>query len=376
MAARLNVDDPSKNLSTDLLIEAIERSRSPLILTDNTLDDNPIIYCNQAFLDLTGYLMKDIIGKNCRFLQGDDSNRETITGLRQAVEKGESIRVDIKNYKKDGTPFWNDLIISPIKDNNGNVSHFMGMQLDITERKESEMQLTNKTRELENSNKELEQFTYATSHDLQEPLRMISSYLQLFNKRYGDKLDADALKYLSFATEGAERMQELIYDLLTLSKVASSEDVFKPAAMNNVIEKVLSNLKQLIEEANAHIDVGKLPTQHADPVQMTQLFQNLISNAIKYSKTKAKPVIKITAETKQNEVIYSVEDNGIGIDKKYFDRIFVVFQRLHTRNEYEGTGVGLAICARIVERHKGRIWLKSNVGKGSTFYVALPLNEG
>lgn len=368
----LDLEKPLSNIDVDTIIRAYEASRSPLIITDYALPDNPIIYSNQAFIDLIGYGMSEVIGKNCRFLQGEDTDPETIAALRKAVKAGDYIRVTIKNYKKDGTMFWNDLVMSPIKDSAGKTTHFMGMQLDITDRVESAQHLQDKTRELELANGELEQFTYAVSHDLQEPLRMISSYLQLIMKRYEKDFNADVITFMNFATEGAERLQELIYDLLSLSRVSTTQDKFKKVSLKTPIDRALLNLKASIEESGAKVIVGEMPTLSVDAVQMTQLFQNLIGNAIKYRKPDIKPVITIDSVRQADNYVFSVADNGIGIDKKFHERVFGVFQRLHTKNEYKGTGVGLAICSKIIDRHNGKIWVESEQGNGSKFFFSLP----
>ncbi len=246
------------------------------------------------------------------------------------------------------------------------------MQLDITNTIEYTSNLEKSQNKLISSNQELEQFTYAASHDLQEPLRMVSSYLQLLDKRYGSEFDEDARKFMDFAVEGAGRMQSLINDLLTLSRVSSTGKTFRSIDFDEVIKRATFNLKLLIEETEAEIDAGSLPTVHADSVQMIQLMQNLIGNAIKYRRPGHRPAIKITAVTKGHNDIFSVSDNGIGIDKQYHERIFTIFQRLHTREEYAGTGVGLAICSKIIDRHGGKIWVESNSMGGSTFVFSLP----
>lgn len=376
MTKGIDTTFPANNLSDYLLKSTFEASRSPLIVTDNSLPDNPIIYSNQAFLDLCGYDMDEIIGTNCRFLQGEDSDAQAIATLRGAVKAGTSARVTLKNYKKDGTPFWNDLVMSPIKDDKGVTTHFMGMQLDVTDRIEAEHRMAAKSQQLEMSNQELEQFTYATSHDLQEPLRMINSYLQLLQKRYGDQLDEDATTFLGFATEGADRMQDLINDLLTLSRVSDDQSRYKDISLNTVVERAVANLQTSISESKAEIEVDELPAMCVDPIQITQLFQNLIGNGIKYQQPGVAPKIHISVKKKKDEYVFSVQDNGIGINKKHFERIFTIFQRLHTRSEYPGTGVGLAICSKIVDRHGGKIWVKSEEGHGSTFLFSVPIERG
>ena len=371
----LNSVHPLENVSVETLKQAFEASRNPMIITDTSLPDNPIVYTNQAFLTLTGYNMDEIIGKNCRFLQGSDTEKSDVQSLHEAVSTGTSIRTVIKNYTKDGSEFYNDLVVSPIKNKDGKTTHFVGMQLDITERMHARQELQRKARELEEANHELEQFTYAASHDLQEPLRMVTSYLQLLEKRYGKSLDEDAITFLNFASEGAERMQTLIYDLLSLSRISSDDDRYRMSDMNEIVKRALESLKVSIRESGAEVRVGTLPSLPVDPSQMAQLFQNLIGNAIKYRQSSVKPVISITAKRGRNAYTFGVTDNGIGIDKQHFERIFVVFQRLHTRSEYGGTGIGLAICSRIIERHGGRIWVESELGKGSTFKFSVPINR-
>lgn len=236
---------------------------------------------------------------------------------------------------------------------------------------ERDRELEAQTEELERSNEELEQFAYIASHDLQEPLRMISSYTQLLAKRYKDQLDGDANEFINYAVDGANRMQVLINDLLSYSRVGTKGEEFSHVDLNSVLEAVKANLKGVIEEAGAVIKYSKLPTVMADNSQMIQLFQNLIGNAVKFRREGVTPEIEITSKKEGNLFRFVVKDNGIGIDKKYLDRIFVIFQRLHTKEEFPGTGIGLAICKKIVERHGGEISVESAEGKGSDFTFTL-----
>jgi light-regulated signal transduction histidine kinase (bacteriophytochrome) len=224
---------------------------------------------------------------------------------------------------------------------------------------------------LKRSNAELEQFAYVASHDLQEPLRMITSFLQLLKLRYESQLDSDANEFIHFAIDGATRMQEMINDLLTYSRIGRKSGDFKEVNLNNILQQIIFEYKLLIQEKNAVISYGKLPVIHADYTQMIQLFQNLISNSIKYNDQPC-PTIHISAKKQNNDWIFKIADNGIGIDPKQGDWIFKVFQRLHSPDEYEGTGIGLAIVKRIVERHGGRIWYESQPGEGSNFYFNIP----
>ena len=235
---------------------------------------------------------------------------------------------------------------------------------------EARQKLEESVAELGRSNADLQQFAYVASHDLQEPLRMVSSYTQLIARRYKGKLDADADEFIAFAVDGANRMQRLILDLLAYSRVNTAGRQFEPTAMETVLKAALNNLTNAVKESQAIITHDPLPAVMGDDKQLAQLFQNLLSNAVKFGGAQP-PRIHISAKQADGEWLFSVRDHGIGLDPQYADRIFVIFQRLHTREEYPGTGIGLAICKKIVERHGGRIWVESELGKGATFYFTL-----
>lgn len=262
-------------------------------------------------------------------------------------------------------------ISQPVFDSLGNAVKVFGTLMDITERKLAQDRLEKILKELERSNAELEQFAYVASHDLQEPLRMIHSYSELLEKRYKGKIDESADDFLQFITGGAKRMQHLINDLLQYSRVTTRGKPFETVDCMEVLSNVLDNLQISIEESGARITYDSLPVVRADETQLVQLFQNLLSNSIKFSDKKT-PEIHLRAEQKENEWVFSVSDNGIGINPEFYDRIFIIFQRLHDKDKYPGTGIGLAICKKIVERHQGRIWVESELKKGTTFYFTLP----
>ena len=227
--------------------------------------------------------------------------------------------------------------------------------------------------ELQRSNAELEQFAYVASHDLQEPLRMVTSYLQLLERRYRDRLDQDASEFIGFAVDGASRMQTLIQDLLAYSRVGTRGGAFTPTDCDAVLDRVLAGLGVSIAESGARIAREPLPTVTVDSSQMGQLLQNLVGNAIKF-RGESPPRIRVAAESRPEDWLFSVQDNGIGIDPAHAERIFQVFQRLHGIGKYPGTGIGLAVCKKIVERHGGTIWVESEAGAGSTFFFTIPNN--
>ena len=245
---------------------------------------------------------------------------------------------------------------------------------EIAARRQAEGALLVKTTELARSNAELEQFAYVASHDLQEPLRMVSSYMQLFEVRYRGQVDEQAAKYIQYAVEGAHRMSLLIGGLLEYSRMGKHESQPARTSANLALEEALRNLRVALEETGAGVRHGRMPDVIADESQLVQVFQNLIGNAIKFRHPLVAPRITVSAEPEPETgaIRFAVQDNGIGIATKHSDRVFVIFQRLHTRAEYPGTGIGLAICKKVIERHGGRIWVESRLGHGATFCFTLP----
>lgn len=279
---------------------------------------------------------------------------------------------EVQMRRMDGEIIWVCENARIVSDDKGRKLFYEGSLEDITKRKQAEENLMQTAEKLASSNKELEHFAYVASHDLQEPLRMVASYVQLLEKRYKDKLDDNAHDFIGYAVDGASRMQKMINDLLTYSRIGTRGKPFASIDCEAVLNQVISNLKIAIKESKAVVTHDKLPEVVADETQLVQLFQNLINNSLKF-RDKKRPRIHISAERNSREWIFSVRDNGIGIDTQYAERIFQIFQRLHGRKEYPGTGIGLAVCKRIVERHRGRIWVDSKPGKGATFCFTLPV---
>jgi PAS domain S-box-containing protein len=279
--------------------------------------------------------------------------------------------VEFRVVRTDGRVLWVLARQKVMPGESGTAARMLVAMIDITERKEAEAELRRAHDELARSNAELEQFAYVASHDLQEPLRMVSSYTQLLGRRYGDRLDGDAQEFMGYIVDGATRMKQLIEDLLAYSRVGTRGREMKRMPVDAALRRALLNLRGAVEEAGASVSYDNLPEVTGDEMQLAQLFQNLIGNALKF-RSASVPRIHVSCVQKEREHEFAVRDNGIGIDPQYFERIFMVFQRLHTKAEYPGTGIGLAICKKVVERHGGRLWVDSRPGEGATFHFTLP----
>jgi PAS domain S-box-containing protein len=383
----------------DYLDNLLGYANAPIIVWDPKFR---ITRFNHAFERVTGYIADEVIGQELAFLFPEASRDESLSkiALTLSGEYWQSVEIPIR--RKDGEvrlALWNSANIHAA--DGVTLLATIAQGQDFTERKRAEEALKKLTEELTRSNKELEQFAYVASHDLQEPLRTVASYTQLIARRYRGRLDADADEFIAFAVDGVNRMQQLINDLLAYSRVSTRGKSFEPTNIETILDQALFNLRARIQESQAAVTHDPLPTVSADAAQMVQLFQNLIGNAIKFRRPGEPPRVHISARKVTNdpstdsgqaqrrvtekessdtrhpspvthrEWLFSVCDNGIGIEPQYHERIFVIFQRLHTRSEHPGTGIGLAICKRIVERHGGRIWVESELGKGATFYFIL-----
>ncbi len=356
-------------VDNDLFRKIFDVAPDPILIVNRA---GGIVLANKETERVFGYLSSELEGKKIDILV-PEKYRHGHEQMRESFHESPSLRPmgfgrNLHAMRKDGTELPVEISLSPLESQNKFL--VIAIVRDISQRKQVEAQLKIANKELSRSNKELEEFAYIASHDLQEPLRSVAGSCQLLKRRYADKLDASAMEFIEFAVAGAKRMEELINDLLSYSRVSTKAKEPVIVDMNKVLANVLDNLRTAINDSNAEVTSSKLPTVAIDEWQVYQLYQNLIANSLKF-KSNDQPKIHISATEEQGRWHFTVSDNGIGIDSKYFDRIFEVFKRLHTRDQYPGTGIGLASCKKIVERHGGEIWLESVVGEGTTFHFTL-----
>ena len=330
--------------------------------------DLSIYYCNSKLASMLRAPLENMIGKPLTDFISSDQLKKCKIPIESSSDS--SCKEEISVEVEDGNLMTFQINISFLKKMNG----YYVIITDLTEQKKAEKELHNLLNDLERSNEELQQFAYVSSHDLQEPLRTIASFTQLLERRYKGKFDSDADEFMGYIVEAAKRMQRMILDLLEYSRVSTSQEEFREIDTAEVLDEALFNLRGTIENNNAVITYTGLPKVTADKSQLVKVFQNLISNAIKFKKENKQPQIHISVrkDSQKNQYLFCIQDNGIGMDSQYAERIFTLFQRLHTIDEYHGTGIGLSVAKRIVERHGGCIWVESELGVGSTFYFTLP----
>ena len=365
------VDITERKRAEERLRITIEAAPSGMIMVDQ---DGKIVLVNTQVERLFGYSREELLGQSIEMLVPANV-REKHPEHRASFFKNPHARAmgvgrDLFGLRKDGTELPVEIGLNPLEAQGERF--VLASIVDITERKKAEALLQEKLLELQRSNEELQQFAYVCSHDLQEPLRVISNYTQLLAKRYmGKTLDDDAHEFIDFTLDATKRMHQLINDLLLYSRVETRGKGFVDVDMNEILQIAESNLVLVIEETNAEISAEPLPTLKGDNSQLVQLFQNLIGNALKFRSEDA-PKVSVSVTSDGDMWQFVVSDNGIGFDMKYVDRIFVIFQRLHLRETYEGSGIGLAVCKKIVERHGGRLWAESVPNKGTSFYFTIP----
>jgi PAS domain S-box-containing protein len=361
---------PDENIFRALL----EAAPDPIIVVN---ESGMMVLVNSQTEKVLGYTRNDLVGQRIEMLLPEDLRAGHVGRREGYVQKPKTrpmgVGLDLKARRRDGSLLPVEISLSPVETNDGR--YFISVLRDVTERKMHEAKLSAYAEDLARSNSDLEQFAYVASHDLQEPLRIISGYCQLFERRYKSLLDDDGRKYLGYMNDGALRMQDLIADLLSWSRVSSKARELTPLDLNQCLDAALNNLGLFINEQGATVERDELPRIKGDLNQLVQLFQNLIGNAVKF-RGQNSPAVRIGVEKRADMWVIKVSDNGIGFDMQYADRIFTIFQRLHSREQYKGTGIGLAICKKVVERHGGKIWVESRQGYGTTFYFSLPmLNE-
>ena len=351
------------------LLNAVVEGTTDLIYIRDL--DHRFTLANSACAKVFRRSVNEVLGSSMRDLLPNDSYDAVAKSDQEIVRDGVPCTLE-EIAEIDGVTRLFLTTKGPYHDADGKIIGTIGISREITERKKAEEHLVKMVGELRRSNEELQQFAYVASHDLQEPLRMVASYTQLLAKRYTGRLDSEADEFIAYAVDGSNRMQALIHDLLAYSRAGANGKAYQEISSEKALLEALSNLRVSIQESGAVVTHDSLPTITTDDAQLVQVFQNLVGNAIKYRRAEVPRVHVSAAKNGGQEWNFSVQDNGLGIDPQYFDRIFVLFQRLHGREEFKGTGIGLAICKKIVERLGGRIWVESEPEKGSTFYFALP----
>ena len=373
-------EDITQQLETQLrLRESEARFRQTFELAASGIGhvrDGRFVRVNRSLCEIFGYAEGELLGRHVKELSHPE-DRDVSDAPRERIRRGEaeSARFEKRYLRADGAVIWCEVAVALVRDVYGVPQYEVAIFDEVTDRKKAEARLREAHEELKRSNAELEQFAYVASHDLQEPLRMVASYAQLLGRRYEAKLDGDAREFMAYIVDGASRMKQLIEDLLAYSRVGTKGAEFKRVNAEDALKRALFNLRVAIEEAGAVVTNDPLPTLSGDEVQLGQLLQNLMSNALKF-RSDSVPRIHIGVTESAKEYAFEVRDNGIGIEPQYYERIFMVFQRLHNKGEYPGTGIGLAICKKVVERHCGRIWVESRPGAGSSFYFTLPKERG
>lgn len=374
--------------------------KSPLGVMISEVNSDGIKTVNKALSNMLGYTTSELEAKQVSFILYPDET-DFYNQQFQQLLNGEIdfFELEKKYLHKNGIPIWAKVVVTNVKDRDNQPLYTLAILLNITEQKRQQQKIselfeklqtvntileekvTERTEaltlineELKRSNQDLEQFAYAASHDLKEPLRMIGSFVQVLERQYSDKIDDRGKEYIQFTVEGVQRMSALISSLLQYSRVGRKEAKIRLAKISNMIEIKLIDLSQLIEDKKATINIKNLPSMlKCEPMQLGLVFYNLINNGLKFNES-PNPTITIDAKEEKDQVIFSVADNGIGIEQKFKDSVFEIFKRLHGGDKYEGTGIGLALCRKIIYRHNGNIWLESEIGKGTTFYFSVSKN--
>ena len=372
-----------ENLSARLLLQstALVAAGNGVIITDRS---GAIEWVNPAFCSLTGYTPEEIVGANPRILKSGQQDAAFYRGFWETILAGRVWHGEFVNRRKDGVVYVNEETITPVRLHGDEITHFVGVMQDVTERKRAEAEIRSlnerleervrlRTLELEHANQELEAFAYSVSHDLRAPLRHINGFLDLFNKTALPGLPEDARHYLEQVSRSAKQMDRLIDDLLSFSRTAQMQLQLGDVDLNQVLQDALHQLEPETRTRKLRWTLGRLPVVKADPALLRQVLLNLLSNALKYSRPREVGEIEIASRDEhQNEAVVFVRDNGVGFDMRYAEKLFGVFQRLHTSDQFEGNGIGLASVRRIILRHGGRTWAEGQPQNGATFYFSIP----
>ena len=367
------IDITERKRASEQFRLVVESAPNAMILVD---ESGTIVMLNKQVEVLFGYHRDELIGKKVEMLiparlqQHHPQLRKTYNAQPEARPMGAGR--DLFGVRKDGSEVPVEIGLNPLQQDGSHL--ILASIIDITERKKSEEAIRLSTKRIEDKNKELEQFTYIASHDLREPLNSITSLIEFFVENESDKVDDEALKQLNYITQSANRMKDLVTGLLDYARLGKNSE-FAEVNFQIIVEQVINDLELALKDSGAKIKVEKLPALNVLEMEIRLLFQNLISNAIKYCPPERKPEIKISAKKVKGGWQFAVNDNGIGIPSNQKEKVFILFQRLHGRNEYEGIGIGLSHCRKIVELHDGKIWVESESGKGSTFYFFIPVNK-
>jgi len=380
---RHRVQETLRNTQEKLLLQstALAAAANSVIITNRA---GAILWANPAFAVMTGYSIEEALGQNPRFLKSGRHDGEFYRRFWQTILAGETWRGEFINRRKDGTEYVNEQTVTPVRSAGGEITHFIGVSQDITARRRAaeearrlgeqlEHMVRERTAQLESANRELEAFAFSVSHDLRAPLRHIGGFADMLLESAGAVLSEECCNYIALITGSARRMQRLIDDLLVLSRSGRAEMKLQPLDLQGLVKEVIGQLEPEINSRNVQWKQGPLPLVEADPALLRQVLHNLLSNAVKYTRPRERAEIEIgCSQDEPGETILYVRDNGVGFDMAYADKLFGVFQRLHSLEDFEGTGVGLANVRRIIARHGGRTWAEAKVDEGATFYFSLP----
>ena len=352
------------------LTTAVNQSPSIIVMTNANGD---VEYVNPRFSEVTGYSLEDVQNKNPRILKSGEMTDEEYSEMWKTITDGKIWKGEFLNRKKNGDLYWEGATVGPVFNDRKQISNFLKLSQDITDKKQLVKEFLKEKEALVASNRELEQFAYIASHDLQEPLRMVSGFTDLLMKKYSDKLNDEARSYMNFAINGAKRMQSQIQGLLTYSRVSTRSSPFERISLNEVLNEAVMNLSVSVKESGALIESADLPFVSGDRYQLVSVFQNLIGNSIKFRKEGIIPNINILVKDpgSSDKIEISISDNGIGMLEKDLDKIFLIFQRLHSQDKYPGTGIGLAVVKKIIEKHGGEIHVESVLNEGTKFIFSL-----